>query len=116
MARTLLAYGINAAGALCWEVGGRMYDITNQHGLQEAIAQQAKDRLWGRIAAKRTAYQGMAQGRDDIATMCWRNNIQEERTQAFLDIILTDGVYTPLRAHLRWAKDPRCPLLPSRGS
>ena len=68
MVHTLQGYGIQPTGPLCWQVGGRVYDIQNQHGLQEAVAQQVKDTLWGRIAAKRTGYQGMTQGRDDAGT------------------------------------------------
>ena len=38
MVHTLQGYGIQATGPLCWEVGGRVYDLQNQHGLQEAVA------------------------------------------------------------------------------
>ena len=110
MVHTLRSYGIQAIGPLCWEVGGRTYDLQNQHGLQEAIAQHVKDTLWARLATRRTGYQGMAQGRDDVATNSWRNSLQDDRNQAFLDMILTDRVYTPMRSHLRWGKDPTCPF------
>ena len=87
-----------------------MYDLQNQHGLQEAIVQHVKDTLWARVAARRTGYQGMEQGRDEAATNSWRNTLQDDRNVAFLDIILTDGVYTPMRAHVRWGKSPKCPF------
>ena len=45
MVHTLQGYGIQATGPLCWEVGGRVYDLQTQHGLQEAVAEQVKDTL-----------------------------------------------------------------------
>ena len=33
MVHTLRGYGIQATGPLCWEVGGRVYDLQSQHGL-----------------------------------------------------------------------------------
>ena len=115
MVHTLRSYGIQAIGPLCWEVGGRTYDLQNQHGLQEAIAQHVKDTLWAKLATRRTGYQGMAQGRDDVATNSWRNSLQDDRNQAFLDIILTDGVYTPMRSHLSLGQRSHLPLLPGTG-
>ena len=110
MVHTLEGYGIKATAPLCWEVGGRIYDLQNQHGMQEAIAQRVKDTLWARIAARRTGYQGMEQGRDEDATNSWRSTLEDSRNVAFLDIVLTDGVYTPMRAHMRWGKSPNCPF------
>ena len=110
MVHTLEAYGIQAIGPLCWELKGRVYDLQNQHGIQEEIAQHVTDTLWARLATRRTAYQGMAQGRDECATNSWRSTLEDDRNVAFLDIILTDGVYTPMRAHMRWGKTPECPF------
>ena len=91
-------------------IEGVQYQLGNQHGLHEAVSQQVQRTLWGKMAANRTSYQGLEEGRNHRATLAWRETIQDDRTRAFLDIVLTDAVYAPLRAHLQWGKDGGCPL------
>ena len=109
LAETLKMYGVKAEQADRWTIEGVTYQLDNQHGLQEAVENQVQNTLWRQLASK-TSYLGLEGGRNHKATLAWRETIQEERTKAFLDIILTDAVYTPLRAHLRWGKERSCPL------
>ena len=104
-------YGIRDQGGKpdLWVIEGVRYQLDNQHGLHEAVSQQVQRTLWGKMAASRTSYQGLEEGRNHRATLAWRETVQDDRTRAFLDIVLTDAVYTPLRAHLRWGKDGGCP-------
>ena len=110
VARMVQHLGINAIGPTIWEVDGTTHDLSAQHGVAEAVQRLVVDSLWVRLGTQRRNYQGLQRGRNHQATLAWRAQIQEERTKAFLDFILTDAVYTPHRAHLRWGKPGHCPI------
>ena len=92
--------GVTATGPTHWEIDGVNYDLSAQHGVVAAIQRKAADELWDKLGTRRRNYQGLKGGRNKQATLAWGKQIEEERTKAFLDIILTDALYTPYRAHL----------------
>ena len=109
VAQVLKQLGVTATGPTHWEVDGESYDLSAQHGVVAAIQRKAADELWDKLGTRRRNYQGLKGGRNNQANLAWGKQIEEERTKAFLDIILTDAVYTPYRAHLRWGKSGQCP-------
>ena len=110
VAQAVKHHGINAIGPLHWEIEGTTYDLRAQHGVAEAVQRKVADALWVKLGTQRRNFQGLLKGRNHQATLAWGRQIEEERTKAFLDIILTDAVYTPHRAHLRWGKAGHCPI------
>ena len=110
VAQALKQQGIHARGPALWEIDGILYDLRAQHGVAEAVQRKVTDGLWEKLGTKRRNFQGLQKGRNHQATLAWGSQIKEDRTKAFLDTIMTDAVYTPHRAHLRWGKPGHCPI------
>ena len=69
------------------------------HGLVKAAVQAVQDALWSTMGHTRRNLLDLDGGRHEELSKSWLRTLQAPRNQTFLSLILTDGVYTPLRAH-----------------
>ena len=73
MANALQGYGIEALGPLTWIIGDETFDLSNQHGLYDAVHSRVRQTLWVRLARNCTSYQGLSHGKDEGASLAWRS-------------------------------------------
>ena len=83
-------------------IQGHQSRLCETHNIIAQAVAQAKQVLWRRVAQESEAYKGLHTGRNEKATLMWHRRHKQGKDAAFVDILLTDGVYTPYRAHMRW--------------
>ena len=81
---------------------GQHSSLRETHNVIEKAVAQAKQILWRKVSQESEAFKGLHAGRNEKATHLWYRRHKKGKDAAFIDILLTDGVYTPYRAHMRW--------------
>ena len=104
----LREYGIEPLQPFLWKVDHTTINVDLTPDKINTFLRHTRNALWGKLAREREYYRGMEKGRDEQSTHAIREQLDEKR-RAYLDIIQTDAVYTPARAHLRWGKQGHCP-------
>ena len=90
------------AGPFSWTVDGVTYDMDTSADFLGTMLRQVRRTLWQTLSYQEH-YRGLHIGRNETATNSLRRSLDPQQV-AFLDIIHTDSIYTPWRAHIRWGK------------
>ena len=93
----LKSYHIVPAGPFHWTVNGITQAMDTSPDFFGTMLRQVRRTLW---------FRGLHSGRNETAINSLRRSLDPQQI-AFLDMIQTDSIYTPWRAHTRWGKPER---------
>ena len=106
----LTHYHIRADTPTQWDITGRSFRVTGQHGLLGASLGAVQRVLWQPADNGHSLLQGLTDGRDLEASLGHRQISSDAAHLAFRDVLRGAAVYAPQLAHLRWGKDHHCPV------
>ena len=98
----LRGYHITPTGPFNWTFNGTTYAMDTDPDFLGTMLRQIRHALWQRLNHQEH-FQGLDQRRNETATNSLRRSLDQQQV-AFLDMVQTDSIYTPWRAHTRWGK------------